>query len=99
MHTYTPDKSTFSTVHLDINPFACSHERGAKNPYYYNDFRSGTVIGRFLSDGAASMAVKGLTHNAEYRIVPCHIKRRSAEKKEEKKEEERKTEMVAGFTP
>ena len=43
-----------------------------------------------MSDDAASMAVKGLTHNAVYRIVPCHIKRRSAKKKKKKKKEKKK---------
>ena len=49
------NKSTFSIVHLGRNPFTCSRERGG-----LNYFKFGTFIGRFLSDGAASTAVKGL---------------------------------------
>ena len=44
-------------MRLDRNRFTCSYEGGKKN---YNDFDFGTFIGRFPSDCAASMAVKGL---------------------------------------
>ena len=47
------NKSTFSTVHFDRSPFTCSCV-GGKN---LNDFKLSTFIGRFPSDGAASMAV------------------------------------------
>ena len=51
------NKSTFNTVHFDRNPFKCSSEGGKKG---INNFQFGTFIGRFKSDSAASMAVKGL---------------------------------------
>ena len=44
-------------MHFDRNPFTCSREGGKKS---LNDFKFGTFIGRFPSDGAASMAEKGL---------------------------------------
>ena len=71
MHTYTPENSKYLSdgpiTNLlsvpygisDRNPSPCSCERGKS----HNDFKFGTVIARsrFLSDGAASMAVKGLS--------------------------------------
>ena len=51
------NQSTFSTVHLDRNPFTCSSKGGKKS---LNSWKFGTFIGRFLSDSIASMAVKGL---------------------------------------
>ena len=49
--------STLSPVHFDRNPFLCSCEGGEG----LNDFRSGAFTGHFQSDGAESMAVKGLS--------------------------------------
>ena len=49
-------KSTFNTVHFDRSPFTCSRQGGGG----LNDFKLGIFIARFQSDGAASMAVKGL---------------------------------------
>ena len=43
---------------FDINPFMCSCEGGWG--VGINDFKSGTFIGRFKSNSAASTAVKGL---------------------------------------
>ena len=48
-------KSTFITVHFDRNPFTSSRVGEEAVVVSF-----GTFIGRFLSDGAASMAVKGL---------------------------------------
>ena len=53
---YVHNKPTFNTVRFDRNPFTCSCE-GEKS---LNDFRFHTFVGRFQSDGAATMAVKGL---------------------------------------
>ena len=50
------NRSTFNTAHFDINHFTCSCERGKS----LNDLKLGTFVGRFPSDGVASMAVKGL---------------------------------------
>ena len=49
-------KCTFNTVHVDRNPFTYSY----KEEKSLNDFKFGTFIGRFPSDGAASIAVKEL---------------------------------------
>ena len=70
------NKSTVSAVHFDINPFTCSREeaggggggggkrgeRGGRGggKKSLNDFKFGTVIGRFPGEGAASVAMKGL---------------------------------------
>ena len=44
-------------MHFDRNPFTCD-AKGAKS---VNDFKFGTLFSRFpSSDGAASLAVKGL---------------------------------------
>ena len=43
-------------MHFDRNPFTCSCEKEKK----LTDFKFGTFVSRFLSDGAASMAAKGL---------------------------------------
>ena len=40
-----------------IEVLSCAHAKGGKS---LNDFKFGSFIGRFQSDGAASMAVKGL---------------------------------------
>ena len=50
------NKSTFSTVHFDRNPFTCSYT-GEKSLNY---FKFDSFIGRFQSDGTAIMAVKRL---------------------------------------
>ena len=51
------NKSTFNIEPFDRNLFTCSCEGGTS----LNDFTFGTFIDPFPSDGAASMAVKGLT--------------------------------------
>ena len=48
------NKSTFNTVHFNKNPSLCSCQKDL------NDFKFDAFVGRFQSDGAASMAVKGL---------------------------------------
>ena len=71
MHTYTPADSIFdgpatyvlSVLHFDRNPVTCSCDGEKKD---HNDFKLGTFIGRFQSDGAASMAAKGL-------MLHCHL--------------------------
>ena len=66
-------KSTFNTVHFDRNPFTCpceeEHTKKRKKKKKSNYFKFGTFIGRFPSDGAASMAEKGLrdSEHALYR--------------------------------
>ena len=40
-----------------VEDLTCSHAKRGKS---LNDLRFGTSVGRFLSDGAASRAVKGL---------------------------------------
>ena len=69
MLTYTPANSTFdgpitnllSILHILIEILSCTHSKGVKKSY--NDFKSDTFIGCFLSGDVASMAVKGLTIN------------------------------------
>ena len=48
-----------------ISPFTCSSEVGKS---HLNDFAFGIFLGRFPSDGAASMAVKGLK---EHTCIPA----------------------------
>ena len=57
--SWSYNKPTFNTVHFDRNPLSCSC-KGRKS---LNDFKFGTFTGRFLSDGAASMAVKRLSQH------------------------------------
>ena len=61
VHTYTPANSIFDgpITNLLLNPkLLRTCAKGQKSP---NDFfKFGTFIGRFQSEGAASMAVKGL---------------------------------------
>ena len=58
---------------FDINPFMFSCEGGRGWGWGINDFKSGTFIGRFKSNSAASTAVKGLIQccppSAEFEIV------------------------------
>ena len=62
-HVY--QKPTFDIVHFCRTPFTCSSDGGGGEEGL-NDFKFGTFIGRFLSDDAASMAVKGFNlFNAE----------------------------------
>ena len=67
MHTYTPSNGIFdgpnitnllSILSILIEILSRAHENGQKKSR--NDFRFGTPISRFSSDGAASVAVKGL---------------------------------------
>ena len=66
MHTYAPPNSVFegpvtnrrSVLRILIKKiFSRAHLKGKKGR---NDFKFGTFIDRFQSDGAASVAVKGL---------------------------------------
>ena len=65
MHTYTPPNSIFdgtvtnllSTLCILIEILSPAQAKGAKS---LNGFKFGTFIGRFPSDGATNMAVKGL---------------------------------------
>ena len=66
---YTPVNSIFdgptatllSILYILIDILSCTPPKGKKG---LSDFTFGTFIGRFQSDGAASMAVKGLsTHD------------------------------------
>ena len=65
MNTYTTINSVFDGPITNVLPTLCiliellsrTHTYGAKKPYW---FQFGTFIGRFLSDGASSLAVKGL---------------------------------------
>ena len=59
------NKSTFITAYFDRNLFTCSSE-GWKG---LNDFKCGFFIGRFESDGAASVAVKGLIKMAPQKVL------------------------------
>ena len=66
MHTYTPENSISdgpvtnqpSVLCILIETISRAHAKGEKS---LNGFRFGTLVGRFLSDGAGSMAVKGLS--------------------------------------
>ena len=53
------NKSTFNIEHFDRNPFHVLTWRGKKS---FNVFKFGTFMGRFPSDSAASVAVKGLMY-------------------------------------
>ena len=65
VHTYAPANSIFdgpitdllSTLCILIEVLSCVCVKGRKG---LNGFRFGTFVGRFLSDGATGMAVKGL---------------------------------------
>ena len=48
-------------MYFGRSPFTCSGEEGWGGGSL-NDFKSGTSVGRFSSDGAASRAVKGLNN-------------------------------------
>ena len=52
-----PVTNLLSTLCILIEIFSPAHAKGEKK---LNDFKFGTFTGRFPSDGAASMAVKGL---------------------------------------
>ena len=64
MYTYTPANSIFDSAITNLLSTLCiliqilfrAHARGGS----LNDFSFGTFIGRFQSDGAEIMAVKGL---------------------------------------
>ena len=66
MHTYTPEKSIsdgpvtnqLSVLCILIETISRAHAKVRKS---FNGFRFGTLVGRFPSDGAASMAVKELS--------------------------------------
>ena len=49
---------TFNGVHFGRNPFTCACEGGVKKSL--DGFQFCSFSGRFSSDGAASVAVKGL---------------------------------------
>ena len=53
-----PITNTLSILCILIETLSCAHSKGQKS---LNGFKFGTFIGCFLGDGAASMAVKGLT--------------------------------------
>ena len=65
MDTHTPANCIFDGPVIYLPSILCifieiiSRAR-AKGANSFNDFRFDTVIGRFPSDGAASMAAKGL---------------------------------------
>ena len=54
-----PVTNLFSVLCILIQILSHAHTKGAKKKKK-NGFRHGAFIGRFLSDGAASMAVRGL---------------------------------------
>ena len=60
-------------MHFDRNPFTCSCKRGKR----LNDFKLGTFTSRVPSDGASSMAVKGLRAETglpvAYLILSLHM--------------------------
>ena len=54
-------KCSVSIVHFNGIPFMCSCEgKEKKGKQKLNDYKFFTFTGRFPSDGAASLAVKGL---------------------------------------
>ena len=53
-------------MRFNRSPFTCSRNGGKKS---LNDFKFGTFIGRFPSDSAASIAVKGLTSTETIRLI------------------------------
>ena len=60
-----------SVLSILTEMFSRAHAKGKKVP---DDFKFGIVIGRFPSDGAASMAVKGLNvqiNNKERKLYVC----------------------------
>ena len=65
MHTYTAENSIFdspvtnllSVIRILIEIISRAHAKGGES---LRGFKFGTFVGRFLSDGAASMAVEGL---------------------------------------
>ena len=77
MHTYMPADSIFdgpvtnllSILCIFIELFSRGQAQGAKKGL--NDFKFGTFIGRFQSNGAASMAVKGLIFSFKSFVTAC----------------------------
>ena len=75
MHTDTSANSIFdgpitnllSTMCILIEILSCAHAKRGKG---LNDFKFGTFIGRFQSDGAASMAVKWLKEKNSLCVFP-----------------------------
>ena len=70
MHTYTPPCSIFDGPITNLLSVPCIlieilSGAQAKGKKVLNDLKFGIFIGRFPSDGAASMAVKGL------RVLSC----------------------------
>ena len=77
MHTYTPANSVFDGLTTNLLSLLCilvevisrAHAMGWGGVGWggcLNGFKFGTFIGRFPSDGAARMAVKGLIFNYYY---------------------------------
>ena len=67
MHTYTPANSIFDGSITSLLSILCIlveilSRAQAKTGESLNDFKFGTSVGRFSSDGAASTAVKGLNN-------------------------------------
>ena len=81
MHSYTPAKSILDGPITNLLSILCilteilslTHAKGGKKRGH-NDFKFGTLIGRFLSDGAASIAAKGLiyTHLRANNCTPAY---------------------------
>ena len=74
MHTYTPTNSILdgpvtnllSILYVLIEVLSRAHAKEQKS---LNDFKFVIFIGRFPSDGAASMAVKGLSNKQGELII------------------------------
>ena len=70
MHTFTLANSIFDGPITNLHSILCilieilsfAHGKGGKG---LNDFKFSTFIGRFQSNGAASIAVKGLKNGRE----------------------------------
>ena len=61
-----PIINLLSILCILIQILLCAHAKGGKG---LNDFKFGTFVDRFQSDGAASMAVKGLKLNAGHVFI------------------------------
>ena len=80
MHAYTPADSIFDGPITNLPSVLCVlveflSRAQAKTEKILNDFKFGTSIGRFSSDGAASTAVKGLRSMLTYGhyFLVCHV--------------------------
>ena len=78
MHTYAPENSVFDGLITNLLSILCIlveviSRAYAKEVKSLNGFKFGTFIGRFPSDGAAGMTVKGLRRSEYSALIPRQV--------------------------